>query len=211
MAVVVAVSYAIGSVPFALLLARRFGSDDLRRVGSGNLGAANVARASGVVAGVLVALLDASKGALSVALAPSLSQVPGAAAVAGFAAIVGHAYPIWLKFRGGKGVATACGVFAVLAPMAVVPAVTIFAITVSVTKYISLGSVLASLALPPLAFVAGSSTPVTVAASAAAGLIVFRHRSNLLRLRAGREVRFSRRARGSDPRADANGSQADRT
>jgi acyl phosphate:glycerol-3-phosphate acyltransferase len=211
MAVVVAVSYAIGSVPFALLLARRFGSADLRHVGSGNLGAANVVRASGVVAGVLVALLDASKGALSVALAPALSHAPGAPAVAGLAAIVGHVYPVWLKFRGGKGVATACGVFAVLAPVAVVPALTIFAITVSLTKYISLGSVLASLALPPLAFAAGSSMPVLLVAVAAAGLIVFRHRSNLRRLKTGNETRFSRNVRRRDPRADVRGSQtADR-
>lgn len=192
MAVVVAVAYAIGSVPFALLLARRLGSGDLRRVGSGNLGAANVVRASGVAAGVLVAVLDAGKGALSVAIARYLSEAPGAPAVAGLAAIVGHVYPVWLRFRGGKGVATACGVFAVLAPVAVAPALAIFAITVSLTQYISLGSVLASLALPPLAFVVGSSIPVTLSASIAAGLIVFRHRSNLVRLKAGRELRFSR-------------------
>jgi glycerol-3-phosphate acyltransferase PlsY len=192
MALVAAIAYAIGSVPFALLLARGFGSHDLRRIGSGNLGAANVARAAGIAAGVLVALLDASKGALSVALAPSLSQTRGAPAVAGLAAIVGHVYPIWLGFRGGKGVATACGVFAVLAPMAVVPALAIFAVTVWLTKYVSLGSVLASLALAPLTMAAGSQASVTLSAAAAAGLIVFRHRSNLSRLRRGHEVRFGR-------------------
>jgi glycerol-3-phosphate acyltransferase PlsY len=159
-----------------------------------------VARAAGTAAGVLVALLDASKGALSVALAPSLSQAHGAPAVAGLAAIVGHVYPVWLGFRGGKGVATACGAFAVLAPFALLPALAIFTITVSLTKYISLGSVLASLALPPLAFVAGSPMSVTIAAAAAAGLIVFRHRSNLRRLWKGREVRLGRLRRVGDGR-----------
>ncbi len=181
-------AYAIGSVPFALLLAHWRGSD-LRHVGSGNLGAANVARASGVAIGVMVALLDISKGALSVTVARHLTSQPAAPAVAGLAAIVGHIYPVWLRFRGGKGVATACGVFTVLMPVAAVPALTIFAITVWVTKYISLGSVLATLALPPIAYLAGASVSAFVAAIAAAALIVFRHRSNLVRLQRGREWR----------------------
>src|SRR5262245_16846180 len=110
-------AYAIGSVPFALLLARRWGGADLRRVGSGNLGAANVLRASGVTAGVLVALLDIAKGVVSVVIARHVSDQPAVPAAAGLAAIVGHVYPVWLRFRGGKGVATACGVFSLLAPM----------------------------------------------------------------------------------------------
>src|SRR3954470_24412243 len=120
MSAVVLAAYCIGSIPFALILARRWGSD-LRTVGSGNLGAANVLRASGVRAGVLVALLDVAKGAASVALAMRISNAPAAPAAAGIAAIVGHIYPVWLRFRGGKGVATACGVFSVLAPVAVPP------------------------------------------------------------------------------------------
>src|SRR5579872_4891584 len=115
------VAYALGSIPFALLLSRRWGARDLRRIGSGNLGAANVLRASGVTAGVLVAILDIAKGAASVFLASRLSPGPApaiTAAAAGLAAIVGHIYPVWLRFRGGKGVATACGVFAVLTPLA---------------------------------------------------------------------------------------------
>jgi glycerol-3-phosphate acyltransferase PlsY len=183
-------AYAIGSVPFAFLLARGWGSVDLRRVGSGNLGAANVLRSSGVTAGALVLLLDVTKGALSVTLARHLSDQAAAPAAAGLAAIVGHVYPIWLRFRGGKGVATACGVFSVLMPPAVVPALTIFAVTVWLTRYVSLASVLASLALPPLAYAAGSPAPAMASASAAAVLIVFRHRSNLRRLRAGTERRL---------------------
>jgi glycerol-3-phosphate acyltransferase PlsY len=189
MTLVVLLAYGIGSIPFALLLARRWGAD-LRSVGSGNLGAANVLRASGATAGLLVAALDIAKGAVSVALARHLSDQAGAPAAAGLAAIIGHVYPVWLRFRGGKGVATACGVFSVLTPSATVPALTVFALTVWLTKYISLASVLASLALPPIAYWAGSPGPAIASACAASALIVFRHRSNLIRLQMGRERRF---------------------
>ena len=119
----VLIAYLVGSIPFALLLARRWGDGDLRHLGSGNLGAANVMRASGVTPGVLVALLDIverhgqrdSRGA-------SHRRARRAPRPPGFAAIVGHVYPVWLGFRGGKGVATACGVFVVLAPVAALAA-----------------------------------------------------------------------------------------
>jgi acyl phosphate:glycerol-3-phosphate acyltransferase len=100
-------AYLVGSVPFALLLARRWGTTDLRRFGSGNLGAANVMRSTGVTPGVLVAALDIGKGVASVILAAHLTGAPMAQAAAGLAAIIGHVYPVWLGFRGGKGVATA--------------------------------------------------------------------------------------------------------
>jgi glycerol-3-phosphate acyltransferase PlsY len=190
----VIVAYLIGSVPFAWLLARRWGAADLRHVGSGNIGAANVLRASGVKAGVLVAVLDIAKGALSVMLAERFGGHAAAPAAAGLAAIVGHIYPVWLRFRGGKGVATACGVFSVLTPLAVPPALGIFVVTVWITKYISLGSVLASIALPPIAYALGSPAPAVAAAFAASIIIVFRHRANVLRLRAGTERRIGARA-----------------
>jgi len=186
-------AYLIGSVPFALLLARRWGAD-LRLVGSGNLGATNVLRASGVKAGVLVALLDVSKGALSVILAERFAGAPAAPAAAGVAAVVGHIYPVWLRFRGGKGVATACGAFAILTPAALPAALSIFFVTVWATKYVSLGSVLATMALPPLAYLLGSSTSAIAAACSAAAIIVFRHRSNLIRVRSGTERRIGVRA-----------------
>jgi len=186
-------AYLIGSIPFALILARRWGTVDLRRIGSGNLGAANVMRASGVTAGVLVAILDITKGACSVMLAARMSQNPAAPAAAGVAAIVGHIYPVWMRFRGGKGVATACGAFSVLTPLAIPPALAIFLITVTLTKYISLGSMLATIALPPLAYAMGSPAPAVLAASVAAGMIIFRHRSNLARLRTGTERRLGAR------------------
>ena len=191
---IIIVAYLIGSIPFALLLARRFGAADLRRVGSGNLGAANVMRASGVTAGLLVAALDMTKGAASVWLAARGGGSAALPAAAGLAAIIGHIYPLWLWFRGGKGVATACGVFAVLTPLALPPALAVFVAVVWLTKYISLGSVVATMALPPLAYALGSPAPSVLAAVAAAIVIVFRHRSNVWRLRTGTERRLGVRA-----------------
>jgi glycerol-3-phosphate acyltransferase PlsY len=188
----VVLAYLIGSVPFALLVARKWGAKDLRRVGSGNLGATNVLRASGVTAGVLVAFLDVGKGIAGVLLAARLDG-SNATAVAGFAAIVGHIYPVWLRFRGGKGVATACGVFAALAPVALPPALAVFVVSAWLTKYISVGSVLASAALPPIAYAMGAPMPIVIVAIAAAVLIVFRHRSNLARVWLGTERRIGAR------------------
>lgn len=194
MPLTIVAAYFIGSIPFALLLARRWGDVDLREIGSGNLGAANVLRASGVTAGLLVAALDIGKGALSVGLAERWSNgdatVPAAA---GLAAIVGHVYPVWLRFRGGKGVATACGVFSILTPVAVPPALAVFVAGVWITRYISVGSVLASVALPAAAYLSGSPGPVVAAAVVASTLIVFRHRSNLVRVREGTERRVGAR------------------
>ena len=189
----VVLAYLVGSIPFAWLFARQSGRGDLRRVGSGNLGAANVARLAGILPGVVVALLDMSKGIVSVLIAERVSGGATTPALAGLAAIVGHVYPVWLGFRGGKGVATACGVFLLLAPTATVSALFIFTASVWTTKYISLGSILATAALPPIAYWSGRSTPVVLVGLAAALLIVFRHRSNLARLFAGTEHRFGRR------------------
>jgi glycerol-3-phosphate acyltransferase PlsY len=188
----VLLAYCLGSIPFALLMARRWGAD-LRLVGSGNLGAANVMRASGLRAGVLVALLDIAKGAASVMLAERFSANPAAPALAGIAAVVGHVYPAWLRFRGGKGVATACGAFAVLTPVAVPPALAVFVAAVWLTRYVSVGSVLASIVLPSVAYATGSPAPAVAAALACAALIVFRHRSNLARVRTGTERRLGLR------------------
>jgi acyl phosphate:glycerol-3-phosphate acyltransferase len=185
-------AYLVGSIPFALLLARPSGAD-LRRVGSGNIGAANVMRVSGVPAGVTVALLDMVKGAAGVTLAAWLTPNVSTHAFAAIAAVVGHVYPVWLRFRGGKGVATACGAFSVLAPAAVPPALAVFVLTVWLTRYVSAGSVLATIALPPVALLAGSPMPVVAAAFAIATLIVFRHRSNIGRLRTGTEQRLGAR------------------
>jgi glycerol-3-phosphate acyltransferase PlsY len=186
-------AYLIGSIPFALILARRWGAPDLRRVGSGNLGAANVLRSSGILAGVTVMVLDIAKGAGSVMLAQRFEGGGVAPAAAGIAAVVGHVYPVWLKFRGGKGVATACGVFTVLTPAAVPAALAVFVTSVWISKYISVGSVLASLALPLVAYAIGSPISVFAAALSTSALIVVRHRTNLGRLRAGTERRLGSR------------------
>jgi len=187
LSVVVIAAYFIGSIPFALLLAKRWGSLDLRLVGSGNIGATNVLRAYGITPGVIVAVLDMAKGALSVILADRLNAAGGAPAAAGVAAVIGHVCPPWLGFRGGKGVATACGVFSVLTPLAALIAFTIFIVSVWVSRYVSVGSVLASAALPPIAFATGSPAPDVIAAIVVAVLIVVRHRTNLARVRSGTE------------------------
>ena len=185
-------AYLIGSVPFALLLARRWGGHDLHRVGSGNIGAANVLRASGVRAGIAVAMLDIGKGAMGVVLAGRLAGVD-AGPLAGLAAVVGHIYPFWLRFRGGKGVATACGVFTVLAPLAVPPAFAAFILSIWATRYVSVGSVVASLVLPSVAYFVDYPGPIVASACAVAILIIFRHRANLLRVRVGTERRVGAR------------------
>jgi acyl phosphate:glycerol-3-phosphate acyltransferase len=190
--VAIVAGYLIGTIPFALLVSNQWGVD-LRRTGSGNLGAANVMRASGIRSGVLVAALDVAKGAASVWLAQRLTSSPAAPAAAGLAAIIGHIYPLWLHFRGGKGVATACGVFLVITPVAMPPALAIFTAVVWMTKYISLGSLLATLALPPIAYALGSPWSAVIGAIASAAIIVFRHRSNLARIWTGTERRIGAR------------------
>lgn len=187
--------YLMGSIPFALVLARWFGAVDLRLVGSGNLGAANVVRASGLKPGLLVAILDVSKGMAAVMLAERLLGTADAAAGAGLAAVIGHVYPVWVGFRGGKGVATACGAFAILTPLATAAAVAAFVATVWATRYVSLGSVVACLLVPSVAWAGGDAPPVVAAGGAAAALVVFRHRENLRRLWAGTERRFGRAER----------------
>ncbi len=193
LALVLVAAYLVGSIPFAFLLARRLRGVDLRRAGSGNVGATNVMRTAGPRAAVAVVLLDAIKGAAVVVLAGR--TIPGvvAPAAAGVAAILGHMYPVWLRFRGGKGVATAFGVFGVLAPMGAVLCLACFLGTVWVTRYVSLGSIVATLVLGPVAYLTDAPTPVVFAAIATAALVIERHRSNLARLQAGTENRFGQR------------------
>jgi len=191
MMLAILLGYLAGSVPFAYLLARRVGID-VRVAGSGNVGAANVMRTTGTGRAIAVMSLDVAKGAAAVALAQLASGGAALAAATGAAAVVGHIYPVWLRFHGGKGVAVAAGGFAVLAPLATGVAAALFVITVWLTRYISLGSVAATLALPPAAWLAGAPAAVVSAASGSAALILFRHRANLRRLRAGTERRMGR-------------------
>jgi glycerol-3-phosphate acyltransferase PlsY len=180
--------YAMGSVPFAFLLARRAGID-VRVAGSGNVGAANVLRTTGLPLGVTVMMLDIGKGAASVLTAYAAAGTVSAAA-AGAAAIVGHIYPVWLRFHGGKGVAVAAGVFAVLAPAATIVASAVFFATVGLSRLISLGSMAATVTLPSAAWLTGAPPAVVSAAFGSAALILFRHRANMRRILGGTERRF---------------------
>ena len=169
--------YLLGSIPFAYLLARRHRGIDLRVAGSGNVGAANLLRTTTKKIGVSAMALDVAKG------------VSGPA-VAGIAAVLGHIYPVWLGFRGGKGVATTCGVFSILAPQATAVATVVFLALVWWTRYISLGSVAGSVILAPLAYVFGAPEVTVLAALIVAAIVVHRHRSNLRRVFAGVERRL---------------------
>ncbi len=186
-------AYLVGSIPFAFLLARRLEGIDLRRAGSGNVGATNVMRTSGLRTAMAVVTLDIAKGAAVVMLADRAVSGVVAPAAAGVVAILGHIYPVWLRFRGGKGVATAFGVFGVLAPLVAGVCFVCFFATVWVTRYVSLGSVVATVALGPIAYFVDAPTPVVIAALATAALVIDRHRSNLARLQAGTESRFGQR------------------
>ncbi|MGH9308707.1 MAG: glycerol-3-phosphate 1-O-acyltransferase PlsY [Vicinamibacterales bacterium] len=189
----VLLGYFAGSVPFAFLLARRAGVD-VRVAGSGNVGAANVLRTTGPWRGVLVMALDVAKGAVPVAVASVTNAGATLTALAAAAAVVGHIYPVWLRFHGGKGVSVAAGVFAVLTPVATAAAAALFLVIVWITRYVSLGSIAATIALPPAAWLTGEPRAVVAVAAAMGVLILFRHRGNIRRLRAGTERRMGARA-----------------
>jgi glycerol-3-phosphate acyltransferase PlsY len=196
--VAIAISaYLLGSIPFGLLLGKLFGAADVRTEGSGNIGATNVARVAGPLAGILTLLLDAAKGALAVVLAARLSDQSSTwMMIAGLCALVGHCYPIWLGFHGGKGVATAAGVFLVLSPLAFLAAAILFFLVVLYWRFVSLGSISAAAAMPLLIyfFWAPHHAPpyaVTFGSLAAALLIVYKHDANIQRLVEGDEPKFS--------------------
>jgi glycerol-3-phosphate acyltransferase PlsY len=188
-AVLVAVGYLLGSVPWGVLVTRALRGVDVRAAGSGNIGATNVTRVAGVLPGLLVLALDAGKGALAVSLAGwVLPGVPGVQAMTGLAAFAGHVAPVWLGFRGGKGVATALGVLAVLVPAAALVALIVFALVFAVTRISSLGSLLAA----PVAVAVAAVRPGTRLAVALTATLflamLWTHRGNIRRL-IGREER----------------------
>jgi glycerol-3-phosphate acyltransferase PlsY len=188
----VVAAYLMGSIPFAQLLSKRRGVD-LRRVGSGNVGATNVLRTLGVRPAVVAMMLDAVKGTLAVLIAQRLTNGAAAPVAAGLASMIGHVYPVWLRFRGGKGVATAAGAFAVLTPVAVVVAVAVFLLTVALTRFISVGSMAAALTLAGWAIASDAPTVVGIGAAIGAVLVLVGHRANVLRLVAGTERRIGQR------------------
>jgi len=190
-------AYLLGSIPFGLLVAKVFGGGDVRKAGSGNVGATNVARVAGPLAGILTLVLDAAKGSAAAWLAAHFSgEVAGWMVLAGLAALIGHCFPVWLRFHGGKGVATAAGVFLMLSPLALLGSLLLFLIVVMFSRYVSLGSIAAAAAMPLLIYFlwAPHHAPpliVTFGAFAAAMLIVYKHDTNIQRLVEGREPRFS--------------------
>jgi glycerol-3-phosphate acyltransferase PlsY len=218
--IIVAVSYLLGSIPFGYLLVLTFRGQDVRQTGSGNIGATNVARTGSKELAIATLLLDAAKGYAAVTFgfwmaghitfylqgatnAPApfspgnpwhLQLAFQLAALAGFCAIIGHMFPIWLRFKGGKGVATAVGAFAALAPRAIVVALVVFVIVVALTRYISLGSMVAAAAFPLFVWwlspVERTSAPILLLISASSLLIIIRHKDNIRRLLAGTENRW---------------------
>ncbi len=187
-AVIIVGAYLIGSIPFAFLLARRRGVD-LRLEGSGNVGASNVLRTSGAALAVLAMALDGLKGTLAVLLAQGAASGTLVPVAAGVASVIGHVYPPWLRFHGGKGVATAAGAFSLLAPAALGIACAVFVLAVLATRIISVGSMSAAVTLAVVTAITDSPRLVIAGACAAAALIVHRHRGNLSRLIAGTERR----------------------
>lgn len=191
------VAYLLGAIPFGLLLGKLFGSADVRKAGSGNIGATNVARVAGPIAGIFTLALDAAKGAAAVWLAARFANESAVwTTIAGLAALLGHCFPIWLGFRGGKGVATGAGVFLVLCPLALLGSVALFVFVATVSRYVSLASIFAAASMPILVYFlwAPPHAPplvVSLGTLAATVLIVYKHDANIQRLMEGREPRFS--------------------
>ena len=197
---IVAAAYLLGSIPTGYLLVRVFRHQDIRSVGSGNIGATNVLRTGGKGLGVVTFLLDMLKGCAAVGLGALLGgyllpaePLRSMEAVAALCAVLGHMFPIWLRFRGGKGVATGFGVFLVAAPWAALAAIAVFALVLLLSRYVSLASILGAACFPAFAWylVHGSKPAFFVAVQAAVSmLIILKHHQNIRRLLAGTESRF---------------------
>lgn len=180
-------AYLLGAVPFGLILAKLAGVD-VRAAGSGNIGATNVARTAGRGLGILTLVLDALKGAAPVLVARlGLEAGPAVEAGAGLAAILGHVFPVYLRFRGGKGVATALGVFAALTPLATGAAVATFAVLFALFRVVSVGSLGAAVALVAATVLLDGRREVVAVAGLVSALVVLRHAGNIRRLLGGRE------------------------
>jgi acyl phosphate:glycerol-3-phosphate acyltransferase len=197
--------YLLGSIPFGLIFAKLLVGKDARVHGSGNIGATNVSRVAGPLAGILTLLLDTAKGAAAVWLAARLTeQAANPMILAGLGALLGHCFPVWLKFKGGKGVATALGVFIALCPLAALSAFILFLLVVLFWRYVSLGSLSAAAAMPLLIYflwAPGHAPPlvITLGTLFASALIFYKHDANLQRLVDGTEPKYSpRKSTGED-------------
>ena len=187
---VIVVAYLMGSVPFGYLIVRGRIGADIRTTGSGGTGATNVSRRAGKAAGVVTLVLDALKGAAAVLVAKTVTGNDWIVAAAAIAVIIGHIFPVWLGFRGGKGVATGAGVFLVLAPVAVLCAGVVFLAIVFATRYVSLGSIVGAATIPLFVWLLNDSRSLLIAAGVGALLIVFAHRGNIGRLVHGTEAQI---------------------
>ncbi len=186
------IAYLLGSIPFGYLIVRWQKGIDVRSTGSGSIGATNVMRNLGIAGFFVTFLLDAGKGAVAVIGARRLTDNdPRWVAAAAVAAILGHCLPVWLKFRGGKGVATGVGAFLSLGPIALGIALVIFALTVALWRYVSLGSILATALFPiALYFISHPPPPILLGAAASGAIIIGKHHSNIRRLLTGTENRM---------------------
>ena len=205
---ILAIAYLLGSIPFGYLLVRVFRNQDIRSTGSGNIGATNVARSGAKGLGVLTLLLDLLKGVAAVLLAahfaPRTAAGPSDLMVgAALAAVLGHVFPVWLGFRGGKGVATALGVFLVLTPAVAVAAVGVFLLLALTTRFVSLASIAAAAVIPVFAmlFVADRSPVYLGGVIFLSLLVIVKHQANISRLLQGRESRFGAKVPTSGPAA----------
>lgn len=189
--VFVVLAYFSGSLPTALLVVRFFTGKDVRRLGSGNVGGTNAVRAAGLKIGIAVTLIDIAKGAFPVLLMRWYNPASHWLALTMLAAILGHCFPVWLRFKGGKGVATGLGAFVVLAPMAALIALLLWCVILLIGRYVSVASMLASAAFPLLLFYV-ERPPMSVlwAIVIAAAVIVFRHQENMKKLMRGEENRL---------------------
>jgi glycerol-3-phosphate acyltransferase PlsY len=192
---IAAISYLLGSIPFGYLLVLVFRGEDVRRSGSGNIGATNVSRKSPML-GAVTLLLDALKGSAAVWLAHGIAPTYPLMCMAALCAVLGHMFPLWLRFHGGKGVATGLGSFVVITPKAVLIATGIFIVVVLVFRYVSLGSIVAVASLPLLVYelrtLAGAPAALAFVATTSL-LIIVKHHENIRRLLSGRESRVGLR------------------
>jgi len=193
---VVPAGYALGSIPFGLILTKLFGGKDVRQHGSGNIGATNVSRVAGPLAGILTLVLDAGKGFVAVWLVSRLTRQSATdMMLAGLAALCGHCFSIWLAGKGGKGVATGLGIFTALCPLAAACAFVVFLLAFVSWRYVSLASLAGTASMPLLVYflwAPGHAPPlvITIGTLAASGLIFLKHDKNLQRLSEGTEPKF---------------------
>ena len=195
----VGTAYLLGSIPFGILVARLRGDVDLRRVGSGNIGATNVLRAVGKGAAALTLVGDIGKGVLAVALSRWAGAPPLVVAGAALAAVLGHLYPVWAGFRGGKGVATTLGVILAAMPHVGGLLVLVWLGVAALSRYSSLAAIVATAALPVFAWLMDGRAAMLGVSGVLAVLVLVRHRENLARLWAGTEGKIGQRAQGSNP------------